>query len=46
MKLLYGVLLISFGVFAQDDSPAGAPAAPATPPPPGREQARSMIVTQ
>jgi gamma-glutamyltranspeptidase/glutathione hydrolase len=46
MKLLYGVLLISFGVFAQDDSPAGAPAVPATPPPPGREQARSMIVTK
>src|SRR5664279_2786302 len=46
MKLLYGVLLICCGVFAQDDAPAGAPAVPATPPPPGREQARSMIVTQ
>ncbi len=45
MKLLFAALVISFGVFAQDDSPAPAtpPAAPAGPP---REQARSMIVTQ
>src|SRR5689334_56679 len=45
MKLLLAALLISFGVFAQDDSPAPntPPAIPAGPP---REQARSMIVTQ
>jgi gamma-glutamyltranspeptidase / glutathione hydrolase len=46
MKLLCAVLLISFGVFAQDESPAASVAGPATPPPPGREQARSMIVTR
>src|ERR1035437_3344331 len=39
MKLLCAVLLISFSVFAQAD-----PSAP--PPPPGREHARSMIVTK
>lgn len=39
MKLLFAVLVISFGVFAQDESPVA-------PPPPGREQARSMIVTK
>ena len=45
MKLLCAALVFSFGVFAQDDSPAPAtpPAVPAGPP---REQARSMIVTQ
>jgi gamma-glutamyltranspeptidase/glutathione hydrolase len=46
MKLLSAVLLISFGAFAQDDSPAASGAVPGAPPPPGREQARSMIVTQ
>src|SRR6202167_4146647 len=47
MKLLCLSLLLSLGLFAQDDAPAIArPAAPATPPPPGREQARSMIVTK
>src|SRR5438309_728614 len=45
MKLLFAALVICFGVFAQDDSPAPStpPAVPAGPP---REQARSMIVTQ
>src|SRR5215475_14222932 len=45
MKLLFAALVISFGVFAQDDTPAPStpPAVPAGPP---REQARSMIVTQ
>jgi gamma-glutamyltranspeptidase/glutathione hydrolase len=49
MKSLCTLLLLSMAVFAQDDAPAGAaPAArpAATPPPPGREQARSMIVTR
>src|SRR2546423_15241470 len=46
MKLLCLALLVSTGVFAQDDSPAPARAATTTPPPPGREQARSMIVTR
>src|SRR5450432_772609 len=47
MKLLCSALLLSLSVFAQDDAPAGArPTVPATPPPPGREQARSMIVTK
>lgn len=42
------VLLLSFRVWAQDDAPAGSSPtkAPATPPPPAREQARSMIVTK
>src|SRR5262247_287113 len=47
MKLLCVALLLSLGIFAQDDAPAGSrTTAPATPPPPGREQARSMIVTK
>jgi gamma-glutamyltranspeptidase/glutathione hydrolase len=48
MKWLCTLLLLSFAVFAQDDAPAGAAPAtrPTTPPPPGREQARSMIVTR
>src|SRR5580692_6862348 len=47
MKLLCLSLLLSLGLFAQDDAPAAArTAAPATPPAPGREQARSMIVTK
>src|SRR5881394_1576322 len=47
MKLLCLVLLLSLGAVAQDDAPAGPrTAATATPPPPGREQARSMIVTK
>src|SRR5437868_8522729 len=46
MKLLCLALFVSIGVFAQDDSPAPARTAPATPPPPSREQARSMIVTR
>src|SRR5580692_10868804 len=47
MKLLCLSLLLSLGLFAQDDAPAAArTAAPATPPPPGREQARSMVVTR
>ncbi len=46
MKTLCGLLLICFGVFAQDDGPAGAAAAPAAPTGPPREQARSMIVTK
>jgi gamma-glutamyltranspeptidase len=46
MKLLFAALLISFGVFAQDDAPAAASAVPAAPTLPPREQARSMIVTQ
>src|SRR3984893_7294553 len=45
MKLLCLALLVSIGVFAQDDSPTPT-AASTTPPPPGREQARSMIVTR
>ena len=45
MKILCALLLICFGVFAQDDAPAGAPAAGRSDGPP-REQARSMIVTQ
>jgi gamma-glutamyltranspeptidase/glutathione hydrolase len=42
------LLLFSLAVFAQDDAPPGvAPATQsATPPPPSREQARSMIVTR
>ena len=46
MKTLCGLLLICFGVFAQDDAPAGAAAAAAAPTGPPREQARSMIVTK
>src|ERR1041385_5660327 len=48
MRLLVAVLLLSFGAFAQDDAPAtgAGGAANATPPPPSREQARSMIVTR
>src|ERR1039457_6063219 len=46
MKLLFATLLIASGVFAQDDAPTGAPAVPDAPPPSGREQARSMIVTR
>src|SRR6266699_1041153 len=48
MKLLFAALLCSIAVFAQDDAPpnATAPTTPATPPPPSREQARSMIVTR
>src|ERR1022692_361645 len=45
MKLLFATLLIACAVFAQDDAPTGAPAVPDAPPP-GREQARSMIVTR
>jgi gamma-glutamyltranspeptidase/glutathione hydrolase len=45
MKLLMAVFLLSGTVFAQDETPATA-GAPATPPPPSREQARSMIVTK
>jgi gamma-glutamyltranspeptidase/glutathione hydrolase len=45
MKLLAASLLLSLGAFAQDDAPASR-TAPATPPPPAREQARSMIVTR
>src|ERR1022692_1830916 len=47
MKWLCTLLLFSMAVFAQDDAPAGAASArAATPQPPGREQARSMIVTR
>ncbi len=46
MKTLFALLLICFGGFAQDDAPAGAPAAAAAPTGPPREQARSMIVTK
>ena len=47
MKWLCTPLLFSMAVFAQDDAPAGAASArAATPQPPGREQARSMIVTR
>ena len=48
MKLLYAALLVSCCAFAQDDphiSPSTRPAT-ATPPTPGRDQARSMIVTK
>jgi gamma-glutamyltranspeptidase / glutathione hydrolase len=43
MKLLCAALLLSFGVYAQEDSSATSLARPSTPP---REQARSMIVTR
>src|SRR5947209_19599248 len=47
MKLLCLAMMFSLGLLAQDDAPAAArSSAPATPPPPGREQARSMIVTK
>ncbi len=46
MKTVCGLLLICFGVFAQDDAPSGARAVPAAPTLPPREQARSMIVTK
>src|SRR5882672_4590942 len=46
MKLLCLALFVAIGVFAQDDSPAPARTAPTTPALPGREQARSMIVTR
>jgi len=48
MKLLSAALLFSMVVFAQDDAPPAAQAAPrpAAPQPPPREQARSMIVTR
>ncbi|MBS1855293.1 MAG: gamma-glutamyltransferase [Acidobacteria bacterium] len=44
MKLLCLALLVSLGVFAQEDTPSAA--RPAAAVPPGREQARSMIVTK
>src|SRR5947207_13292141 len=43
MKSLCAALVLSIGVFAQEDPPMPAPARPATTP---REQARSMIVTR
>ena len=46
MKLLFAALLISFGVFAQDDSPAPTHRRTGRSRTPPREQARSMIVTQ
>jgi len=48
MKPLSLALLVSVCVFAQDDAPPGAaaPARPAAPQLPPREQARSMIVTR
>src|ERR1035438_9754221 len=47
MKTLCLALLLSMGMLAQDDGPAGSRStAAATPPPPGRNQARSMIVTK
>ena len=48
MKSLSLALLVSVCVFAQDDAPPGAaaPARPAAPQLPPREQARSMIVTR
>ncbi len=45
MKPLCTLLLLSLGVFAQDDSPRPNPRPAVTPPPP-REQARSMVVTR
>ncbi|HLX44426.1 MAG TPA: gamma-glutamyltransferase [Bryobacteraceae bacterium] len=45
MKPLCTLLLLSLGVFAQDDSPRPNPR-PAVAPPPPREQARSMVVTR
>src|SRR5436305_3511973 len=46
MKLLCLALLIAMAVFAQDDPPASGATVPPAVPPPGREQARSMIVTR
>src|SRR5262249_39116177 len=48
MKLLPAALLLACCAFAQDEpiSTSSRGAAPATPPAPGREQARSMIVTR
>ena len=49
MKLLSAALLVCLSVFAQDDAPANSRAnanASTTPPPPARDQARSMIVTK
>ena len=47
MKTLCALLLVCFGVFAQDEAPAAAAAAAAVAPAgPPREQARSMIVTK
>src|SRR5262245_11735518 len=48
MKSLLAGLIVSFCIFAQDDGPIGTSSRPATttPPVPGREQARSMIVTR
>src|SRR5215468_6110004 len=46
MKLLAAALLLSVCAFAQDEPATPAAGAPATPPPPSREQARSMIVTK
>src|SRR5438874_9216206 len=45
MKLLVAALLLAWSAFAQDETPAGAGPA-ATPLPPSRDQARSMIVTR
>jgi gamma-glutamyltranspeptidase/glutathione hydrolase len=42
MRLLIAAILLSGMAFGQDETPAPA----ATPPPPSREQARSMIVTK
>jgi gamma-glutamyltranspeptidase/glutathione hydrolase len=46
MKLLSAALALCFCALAQDDAPAPATGGAATPPRPGREQARSMIVTR
>ena len=46
MKLLCSALLLSLAAFGQDDAPAGSRSTVPTPPPPGRVQARSMIVTK
>ena len=50
MKSLLAALLAAFSLFAQDDGPVSTASRPGTtattPPSPGREQARSMIVTK
>src|SRR5438552_17944585 len=46
MQRLAALLLLSTAAFARDDAPAPAAGAAATPPQPGRDQARSMIVTR
>jgi gamma-glutamyltranspeptidase/glutathione hydrolase len=46
MRLLAAALLLSVCLFGQDETPSPATGAPATPPPPSRDQARSMIVTK